>query len=139
MATAKDIMHPGAQWVSREDTLVHAARLMGEHDIGALPVGDENDRLCGIVTDRDIVVKAIATGQDPANMTCGDLCEGTQRWVDADTEVGDVLRELETHQIKRLPVIENKRLVGMISEADIGRHLGEHEVAEFVENVYAGQ
>jgi CBS domain-containing protein len=139
MATAKDIMHPGAQWVSREHTLAHAARLMGELDIGALPVSDENDRLCGIVTDRDIVVKAIATGRDPANTTCGDLCEGTPRWVDADTEVDDVLRELETHQIKRLPVIEDKRLVGMISEADIGRHLSEHEVAEFVESVYAGQ
>ena len=51
----------------------------------------------------------------------------------------DVLRELEVRQIKRVPVIEGKRLVGMISEADIGRHLSDHEIAEFVESVYAGQ
>lgn len=139
MATAKDIMHPGAQWISRTDTLARAARLMRELDIGALPISDENDRLCGIVTDRDIVVKGIAAGRDPARATCAELCEGTPRWVDADTDVDDVLRELEARQIKRLPVIENKRLVGMISEADIGRHLSEQEIAEFVESVYAGQ
>ncbi|MFF3572833.1 CBS domain-containing protein [Nocardia jiangxiensis] len=139
MATAKDIMHPGAQWVSRQDTLEHAARLMRELDIGALPISDENDRLCGIITDRDIVVKAIALGRDPARTTCSELCEGTPRWVEADAGVDDVLRELEVRQIKRLPVIEDKRLVGMISEADIGRHLSDHEIAEFVESVYAGQ
>jgi len=139
MATAKDIMRAGAQWVSREDTLEHAARLMRELDIGALPISDENDRLCGIVTDRDIVVKAIAIGRDPARTICSELCEGTPRWVEADAGVDDVLRELEVRQIKRLPVIEGKRLVGMISEADIGRHLSDHEIAEFVESVYAGQ
>ncbi len=139
MTTAKDIMHPGAQWISRADTLARAARLMRELDIGALPISDENDRLCGIITDRDIVVKGIAAGRDPARTTCAELCEGTPRWVDADTGVQDVLRELEARQIKRLPVIENKKLVGMISEADIGRHLSEQEIAEFVESVYAGQ
>jgi CBS domain-containing protein len=139
MARAKDIMHPGAQSVSRADTLAHAAQLMRELDIGALPISDENDRLCGIITDRDIVVKGIATGCDPAQTTCADLCEGTPRWVAADADVDEVLRELEVRQIKRLPVIENKRLVGMISEADIGRHLSEHEIAEFVESVYAAQ
>lgn len=73
MATAKDIMRAGAQWVSREDTLEHAARLMRELDIGALPISDENDRLCGIVTDRDVVVKAVAVGRDPARTTCSEL------------------------------------------------------------------
>lgn len=90
----------------REDTLAHAAQLMRELDIGVLPVSDENDRLCGVVTDRDIVVKVIANGRDPAHTTCSELCEGTPRWVDADTGVDEILRELEDHQIKRLPVCD---------------------------------
>ena len=65
MATAKDIMHPGAQWISREETLDRAAQLMRDLDVGALPVSDENQRLCGIITDRDIVVKCVALSLRP--------------------------------------------------------------------------
>ncbi|WP_342213901.1 CBS domain-containing protein [Nocardia wallacei] len=71
--------------------------------MGALPISDENDRLCGIVTDRDIVVKCIANGDDPATTTCADLCEGTPRWIDADSNVEEVLQELEGHQYIFLP------------------------------------
>ncbi|WP_054813802.1 CBS domain-containing protein [Nocardia arizonensis] len=139
MTTAKEIMHAGARWVSREDTLEHAAQLMKELDVGVLPVSDENERLCGIITDRDIVVKCIALGHDPAKTTCADLCEGTPRWIDANAEVDEVLHALENHRIKRLPVIENKKLVGMISEVDIARHLSEEKIADYVEGVYAGR
>ncbi|RDI60460.1 CBS domain-containing protein [Nocardia pseudobrasiliensis] len=137
MTTAKDIMHKGAQWISREETLARAAQLMRELDVGSLPVADENDRMCGIITDRDIVVKALGAGRDPAQTRCADLCEGTPRWVDASAGIDEVLQEMESHRIKRLPVIENKRLVGMISEADIAGHLADEQVAEFVERVYA--
>lgn len=137
MTTAKQIMHQGANWISRTDTVEHAARLMRQLDIGALPISDDQDRLCGIITDRDIVVKCLALGDDPAETMCGSLCEGTPRWIDAAADVQDALSELERHRIKRLPVVENKRLVGMISEADIARHLGEEQIAEYVEHVYA--
>ncbi|MDF3292707.1 CBS domain-containing protein [Streptomyces silvisoli] len=137
MTTAKDIMHPGVQWIYREETLDRAAQLMRELNVGALPVSDQNERLCGIITDRDIVVKCVAMGHDPASTRCAELCEGTPRWVDASADVSDVLQEMESHQIKRLPVIENKRLVGMISEADVAQNLTDDQVAEFVEHVYA--
>ena len=137
MTTARQIMHSGATWMSRANTIEDAARTMRELDVGVLPISDEHERLCGIVTDRDIVVKCLALGHDPATTTCADLCEGTPRWIDADADARDVLKELEEHQIKRLPVIENKRLVGMISEADIARHLQDEEIAEYVERVYA--
>lgn len=139
MTTAKEIMHPGAQWISCKDTVEHAAQLMAELDVGVLPVSDEDERLCGIITDRDIVVKCIAAGHDPASTTCADLCQGTPRWIDANAGVDEVLHALEDYRIKRLPVIENKRLVGMISEVDIARHLSEDEIAEYVEGVYAGR
>ncbi len=137
MTTAKEIMHEGAQWITKGDSLTHAARLMRELNVGALPVADEKERLCGIVTDRDIVVKCLAEGHDPANCTAADLCEGTPRWIDANADVEDVLHEMESHRIKRLPVIENKKLVGMISEADLAQHLTDDQIAEFAEMVYA--
>ncbi|OIK07486.1 CBS domain-containing protein [Streptomyces monashensis] len=139
MTTAKDIMHPGAQWIPRYETLDRAAQLMRDHGVGALPVSDpENgDRMCGIITDRDIVVKCVAAGHDPAKVTCAEICEGTPRWIDAASDIADALREMEGRQIKRLPVVENKRVVGMISEADIARNLSEGQRAEFVQRVYA--
>jgi CBS domain-containing protein len=140
MTTAADIMSPGAQWIPATETLDRAAQLMRELDVGALPVSDPtdaNERMVGILTDRDIVVGCIAAGHDPSRVTAGDLCKGTPRWTTTNADVDDVLREMEEHRIRRLPVIdENKRLVGMISEADLARNLSEHQIAEFAEKVY---
>ncbi|MFK0013639.1 CBS domain-containing protein [Streptomyces sp. NPDC091027] len=137
MTTAADIMHPGAQWIPATETLDRAAQLMARLNVGALPVSDASERLCGIITDRDIVVGCVAKGHDPAQVTCGDLCQGTPRWIAADADVSAVLDEMEGHQIKRLPVIDDRRLVGMISEADLAQHLSEEQLAGFVEKVYA--
>ncbi|WP_128377797.1 CBS domain-containing protein [Streptomyces cavernae] len=137
MTTAGDIMHRGAQWISADETLDRAAQMMRDMGVGALPISDENERLCGIVTDRDIVIEAVARGKDPSRVTAGELAHGTPRWVDANADVSEVLREMQQHQIRRLPVIENKRLVGMISEADLARNLGEDQIASFAESVYA--
>ncbi|WP_326591152.1 CBS domain-containing protein [Streptomyces sp. NBC_01294] len=137
MTTAAEIMHPGAQWIPATETLDRAAELMARLNVGALPVSDESERLCGIITDRDIVVSCVAKGHDPSKVTCGDLSQGTPRWIDADADVSAVLDEMESHQIKRLPVIKDKRLVGMISEADLAQHLSDDQMAGFVEKVYA--
>ncbi|MFF3905410.1 CBS domain-containing protein [Streptomyces sp. NPDC001848] len=137
MTTAGDIMHRGAQWIPAHETLDRAAQLMRELNVGALPISDENERLCGILTDRDIVVGCVAMGHDPSHVTAGDLAKGTPRWIDADADVGEVLHEMEEHQIRRLPVIHNKRLVGMISESDLAEHLTDDQLATWVESVYA--
>ncbi|MGI5140824.1 MULTISPECIES: CBS domain-containing protein [unclassified Streptomyces] len=137
MTTAGDIMHRGAQWIPAHETLDRAAQLMRELNVGALPISDENERLCGILTDRDIVVGCVAMGHDPSRVTAGDMAQGTPRWIDADANVDEVLNEMEEHKIRRLPVIENKRLVGMISESDLARHLRAEQLATWVEGVYA--
>ncbi|MDN3288665.1 CBS domain-containing protein [Streptomyces thermocarboxydus] len=137
MTTAGDIMHRGAQWIPAHETLDRAAQLMRELNVGALPISDENERLCGILTDRDIVVGCVARGHDPAKVTAGDMAQGTPRWIESDADVDDVLTEMRTHQIRRLPVIDDKRLVGMISEADLARHLTDEQIAAFAESVYA--
>lgn len=137
MTTAGDIMHRGAQWIPAHETLDRAAQLMRQLDVGALPISDENERLCGILTDRDIVVGCVAMGHDPSRVTAGDMAKGTPRWIDSGANVDEVLHEMKGSQIRRLPVIENKRLVGMISEADLAMHLDDTQLASWVESVYA--
>ena len=139
MTTAREIMHPGAQWIPAHETIDRAALLMRELNVGALPIAGVEGRLCGILTDRDIVVGCVAMGHDPSQVTAGDMARGTPRWVDADSDVDEVLQEMQGHQIRRLPVIEHKRLVGMISEADLAQHLTGDQIAARVGQVYAQQ
>ncbi|MGW1180592.1 CBS domain-containing protein [Streptomyces drozdowiczii] len=139
MTTAKDIMHTGATWIPAHETLDRAAQLMREHHVGALPIsaGDEEDRMVGILTDRDIVVGCVAEGRDPSKVTAGDLAQGTPRWIDAGADVEAVLEEMQSHQIRRLPVVEDRKLVGMISEADLARRLSDDQIADWAEKVYS--
>ncbi|MEU8895201.1 CBS domain-containing protein [Nocardia sp. NPDC048505] len=137
MTTARDIMRPGAHWISTEDTVGKAARLMAELGVGCLIVSDGNERMAGIITDRDIVVKCIAQGKSPGATKAGDLCEATPRWVSDDADVEQVLDEMEGHRIKRVPVIgADKKLVGMISEADLAKHLDDNQLGEWVNSIY---
>ncbi|MEV1054477.1 CBS domain-containing protein [Streptomyces sp. NPDC049887] len=139
MTTAREIMHIGATCIQESETLVDAARRMGELGIGALPICGPDDRLHGIITDRDIVVKCIARGKDPKTMTAGMLEQGKPVTIDAGADSDEVLRAMEHHRIRRLPVVENHRLVGMISEADLARRLPDEQVGHFVEAVCAGK
>ena len=137
MTTARDIMHAGAECVQETETLDVAARRMRELDIGALPICGPDDRLHGIITDRDIVVKCLARGKDPRHMTAGELAQGKPVTIDADAAADKVLRTMQEHRIRRLPVIAEHRLVGMISEADLSRRLPEKAVGHLVEAVCA--
>lgn len=134
---ARDIMHPGAECIPADGSVAAAAAKMRELGVGSLPICGADDRLQGILTDRDIVVKCIAEGRDPAQVRAGDLAQGTVFWVDASADIGEVLHQMEDHKVKRLPVIDNHRLVGIISEADLARNLDEHRLAQFVEKVYS--
>jgi CBS domain-containing protein len=137
MSTAKEIMHRGAECIAVSDTLDTAARKMRDLQVGALPICGDDNRLHGIITDRDIVVKCIAEGKDARSCTAGELAEGTPVWVDANADADEVLRIMEQHKIRRVPVIDNHKLVGMISEADVATHLPSEKVHEFVERIYS--
>jgi CBS domain-containing protein len=137
MVFARDIMSRGAECIGESDTLVAAARRMRDLNVGALPICGADDRLQGIITDRDIVIRCVAEGRDPGGMTARDLADGTPVWVDAGADQDEVVRLLTEHKIRRLPVIENHRLVGMISEAEVATHLSETEVTEFARAIYA--
>jgi len=137
MGTAREIMHTGAESVRHDETLAAAAAKMRDLHIGALPIRGAGDQLQGIITDRDIVVRCVAEGRDPQTTAAQDMVHGSPISVNAGSDIGDVLRTMEQYKIRRLPVVENDRLVGMISEADVATHLGEHEVGEFASAVYS--
>ncbi|MBG0829333.1 CBS domain-containing protein [Planomonospora sp. ID67723] len=135
--TAKDVMSSGCQCIESNESLERAAQLMQELGVGALPICGPDDRLKGIITDRDIVVKCVAQGKSPSQVTAGEMATGLV-WVAADASVEEALSKMEQNQIKRLPVIENGRIVGMISEADLAKNLSDDQLADFVHRVYAG-
>ena len=135
MTTARDIMHAGATCVGEHETLAAAAQHMRELGVGALPICGDDDRLRGMITDRDLVIKCMAAGLDPNITTAGELAQGSTYHVDAGASIEEMLIVMEEHQVRRLPVIDNHRLVGIVSEADIARHLPEHAIAEFVKAI----
>ena len=136
MATAKDIMHPGAQCIGEDQTLMEAARMMRDLGVGSLPICGNDQKLKGIITDRDIVIKACAEGKDLNTCTAHELAQGDVVWVDAGTQLDQLVETMGQRQVKRMPVIEDHRLIGMISEADLARHLDEDRLGSFVEMVY---
>ncbi|MFI6366149.1 CBS domain-containing protein [Nocardia sp. NPDC050630] len=138
MTTAQAIMQPDVASITVRDTMETAAQRMRQLDVGALPICDGEGHPVGIVTDRDIVVKCIAAGVNPRTTTAGEMAQGDELLtVDADTDIDAALTLMERHQIRRLPVTEAGKLVGIITEADLSRRLPESTVGEFVEAVCA--
>ena len=137
MTRARDVMHMGAECVGENGTLARAAEMMRDLHVGALPICGEDQRLAGIITDRDIVVRCVAAGLDPAMMTAGDLARGTPIWVDADADTDQVLDMMIDSDVRRVPVIEDHRLVGMISEADLAIRLDQAQLKRFSEAIYS--
>jgi len=137
MTTARDIMHAGAECVGESQTLQHAARQMRDLGVGALPICGADGRLVGIITDRDIVVKCLANGIDPGTVSAGQMAQAEPIAVGPAADTDEVLHLMTENQIRRLPVIDDQRVVGMISEADLARNLPEQAVGQFVEAICA--
>ena len=135
MTVARDLMTPDPKCVKEDQTLVDAARLMRDLDVGALPICGNDDRLKGMLTDRDIVVKCIADGGDPNTVTAGSLGDGKPVTIGADDDIRDALVVMQDHQVRRLPVIDGHDLVGIISQADIARELSATQTGETVAEI----
>ena len=130
---ARDIMTGGAECIGVNDTLEQAARKMKDLDVGSLPICGEDNRLKGMLTDRDIVVRCLADGGDPKSTRAGDLAQGKPVTIGADDTVEEAIRTMQQHQVRRLPVIDGHDLIGMLSQADIARNDPEDRVGELVE------
>ncbi len=133
----KDAMHVGVTWVQPATSIYDIAKMMREDDIGAVPVG-ENDRLVGMVTDRDIICQGLADGSDCATLTARDVMSKPIVYCRSDEYLEDALRIMEKNQIRRLPVIdENKRLVGMLALGDVSAKCGRDLAGEVIRSVSA--
>jgi CBS domain-containing protein len=134
---AREIMSGGVDCIGENDTIAEAAKLMQRLGVGALPICGEDDRLKGMVTDRDIVIEVVAAGQDPQKVTAGSLAKGKPVTIGADDDIDELVRTMSEHQVKRLPVIDGHRLVGIVTEADVAANAPQDQVVELVRNVYA--
>jgi CBS domain-containing protein len=135
--TAREVMTGGAECVGENDTLIDAARKLAELDVGAMPICGEDNRLKGMLTDRDIVVKALAQGKDPGSTRAGDLAEGKPVTIGADDSVEEALRTMKDHKVRRLPVIDGHDMIGIVSQADLAQNIDEEEVGDLVEAISA--
>ncbi len=132
----KDVMHRGATWVGPETPLTEIAKMMRDEDIGAVPIG-EDDRLIGMVTDRDIVCRGLAEGGDCEALTAREVMSKPILYCRTDEDVEDALRIMEKNQVRRLPVInEKKRLVGILAIGDITK-AGRDLTGEVMQSVAA--
>lgn len=135
MTTAREIMTTDTQCVQVDQSLADAAKMMRDLDVGAVPICGDDNRLKGMITDRDIVVRCIADGGDPTSTKAADLAQGKPVTIGADDSVEEILRTMTTNKVRRLPVIDGHDLVGMVSQADVARSLPEDRVGELVEAI----
>jgi CBS domain-containing protein len=136
MPRVREIMSTDVAFVSRQETARDAAGKMAELDVGMLPICNEERRIDGAITDRDIAVKVVAAGRDPATTTVGELADRTEVvTIGADDDVRAALDTMKEHAVRRLPVIDGHEVVGMISQADVARSLPEQATGDVVQAI----
>jgi CBS domain-containing protein len=136
--TARDIMTAECKCVGEDDTVLDAAKQLAELDVGAMPICGSDDRLKGMITDRDIVVKVLAQGKDPSSTRVSELATQDEVvTIGADDPIDEALRTMTDHKVRRLPVIDDQRCVGIISQADVATHIDEEKVGDLVEAISA--
>jgi CBS domain-containing protein len=132
-----EAMHSGVEWLGPSASLAEIAETMRKHDVGAIPIG-ENDRLIGMVTDRDIVLKAFAKKADPSKLTARDVMTKGIVYCQENEELGDALEVMESKKIRRLPVLSKaKRMIGMLSLGDVA-HKASHSLTGELTAAVAG-
>jgi CBS domain-containing protein len=130
----RDVMTPGVRTVSPSQSLAEAAEVMKGEDVGSVPVVEEG-RLAGIVTDRDIVTRAVAERRDPQTVKVVEVASRELVTVEPEQDLDEALALMARHQVRRLPVVEQGQLVGMLAQADVALEAKEKKVGETVEEI----
>ena len=132
--SVRDVMTPGVRTVSPSQSLAEAAEVMKGEDVGSVPVV-EDGRLAGIVTDRDIVTRAVAERRDPQTVKVDEVASRDLVTVQPEQDLDEALALMARHQVRRLPVVEQGQLVGMLAQADVALEAKEKKVGETVEQI----
>ncbi len=135
---ARDVMSGGTECVGEKDSILEAAKRLRQLDVGAMPICGEDGRLKGMITDRDIVVKVLGDGKDPSSTTAGELGQGKPVTIGADDSVDEALHTMSEHKVRRLPVIDGRDLIGVVSQGDLAANLDDAKVGELVEAISVG-
>jgi CBS domain-containing protein len=135
--SAKDVMTSGPECIGENDTVADAAKRLADLDVGAMPICGEDDRLKGMVTDRDIVVKVLADGKDPSSTKAIELGGEKPVTIGADDSIDEALHTMRDHKVRRLPVIDGQQLVGVVSLADLAGNVEDDKVGDLVEAISA--
>lgn len=133
--TAREIMTPGAECAHIHDTVSDAARKMKDLGVGALPICGEDNRLAGMITDRDIVLNCVAEGMDTTQVRVTEYAGGEVVTIGADDSIDEALATMSKAGVRRLPVIDGHDLVGIVSQADIARNLPDDKVGDLVQAI----
>jgi CBS domain-containing protein len=133
---ARDVMTPDPACCTPNTTLDEVAKMMAQNDCGEIPVVDPSDQIIGVVTDRDIVCRVVAAGKNPMAYTAETCMSGPVVTVRADAPLDDVVATMERHQIRRVPVVDERdSCIGIISQADVSWTGAPREVAKLVREV----
>ena len=132
--SVREVMTAKVQSVKTQQPLVEAARMMKSQDVGSLPVV-EDGRLIGTLTDRDIVLRAVAEGADVNSVQVGDIASHEPITVSPDQELDEALSLMAKHRVRRLPVVEGGALVGILSQADVALEANEKDTGAMVEAI----
>jgi CBS domain-containing protein len=133
---ARQVMTENPACCTPDTPLDVVAKLMREHDCGEIPVIDPAEQPIGVVTDRDIVCRVVAEGKNPMAYPAGICMSQPVATVSTDTPLGDVVAMMEQHQVRRVPVVDDRgRCVGMISQADVALMTGKRDLAELVRKI----
>lgn len=135
VTTAREIMHPGVRCVDEDANLVEAARMMRDLDVGSLPICGKDDRLHGIITDRDIVIRVLAGGKDPKTTRVSEAMTADPVTVSPDTSVDEAQKVMAERQVRRLPVVEDGRLVGLVVIGQVARRDSAKDVGQTLKEV----
>ena len=133
-----EVMTDRPRCVTAETTVSEAARLMKSEDVGSLPVLD-GEKLTGIVTDRDIVLQAVAEGKDPSGMPVRAVASSELVKVNADEDLASALQLMASHQVRRLPVVDDEgALVGILAQADVARDAKDKDSGQMLQGISQG-
>ena len=135
--TVRDIMTPDPAWANESATAEEVARQMREVDAGAIPICNNDGKVIGMVTDRDIAINVVAEGKSPQEFMVGGLAAGHAITIDASASVAQALDLMAQHKVRRLPVTEDQNLVGVVSQGDIAVHLDDDSTGKLVEVISA--